>query len=183
MVLAVTGDECTLGRTDLTPKLPNANPGLFIDRDSPAPCSGQIINWKICHYNSRKINRRNTLQIFLQTWRNTISIASRISSYSATIDIPLQPNDFQCVNITVDPADYVDVQQGDFVGVYTFFDAVLPVVGITNDSSRVWFVPTGMTIPTDIQPGTPGITSLTNQAIHVTATIGKLFILILRNQR
>ena len=173
MVLTVRADECTLGRSDLSPTSPNPAPGLFIDRDNPAPCSGQIIRWRICYYNPRKFSRRDSLQVLLQTWRLNTICGSRISSYYSKLDIPQQPDDFQCVNINVDPTEYINVQQGDYIAVYTFNNSVLPVIANTADGSRVYIFPNSLILPIVLQTLNPGLVHLSNQAIHLSATIGK----------
>ena len=173
-VLSVRGDGCTLGRPNLPQTSPNPTPGLFIDRENPSICSGQITDWRICYYNPRNFNSRDTIRILLQTWRISDNRGSRISSYPTTLRIPQQPAIFQCVNISVDPTDYIDVEQGDFIAVYLFQDEVLPVIANRNDLSRVCFFPAGNNVPNAIEPSLPGLVSLSNQAIHISATIGKL---------
>ena len=98
----------------------------------------------------------------------------RIHSYSTTITIPSWNANFQCVNITVDPADYIDVEQDDYIAVSTFNDKVLPVIGFTPNTSHLFFFPAGLNVPSRIESSTPGIVRLSNQAIHVSATIGKV---------
>ena len=161
-IFAAEGNGCTLGRSDLPPTSPNPTPGLFIDGNNSSPCNGQIIQWSICYYNPRNFSTRDSIRIRLQTWRLNGTHGLRISSYLTTLSIPKLPAYFQCVNITVDPSDYVDVKQGDYIGVNTFNNSVLPVIANTADGSRVFFLPANAN----------DVMRLSNQAIHVSATIG-----------
>ena len=175
-MVAVSGDGCTLGRTDLIPTSANQNPGLYIDSQNPSPCSGQIIRWRVCYYNPRvqiKIDT-DSLKILLQTWSLSGINGTRIGSNFFKVAIPQQPENFQCVNITVDPSDYITVSQGHYLGVYLAINGVLPVIGNTVVGTGLLYSPsTGVSIPSTIQFGMNGLTAVSSNAIHVTATIGR----------
>ena len=153
----------------------NPTAGLFIDSRNPSPCSGQIISWRVCYYNPcfQIAAEVNSLQIVLQTWRLRNGGGTRIGRNTFTINIPQQPDDFQCMNITVDPSDYITVSQGHYLGVYLTQSRVLPVVGNTVDGSSLWFIQASGFVPSTFRFGMPGLVQLSNNAIHVTATIGK----------
>ena len=184
MVLIVRGDRCTHGRSNLSPTSPYAVPGLYIDRDNPAQCSGQITHWRVCYYNPRKFTTRNSLQILLLTWRLKKNRVVRIGNHSITVDIPQHPDDFQCVNISVDPSVHIDVELGDYIAVYTFSNAVLPVIANTTYESHVYFYPTSLVLPSAINlVMNPKLVTLTDKAVYVSATIGKFFQLQLHTNR
>ena len=177
-VLSVQGQTCTLGRTDLQPSVPNPNPGLFIQEQGRAPCDGQIIGWTVCYYNPRAFSLRESFQISLEVWRNvTLRQLNIVGRNSVTVELPNEVKDFQCVNITVDPAEHINVQQNDFLGVYATVFAVLPVVSHnTGGSGRVFFFQVIGTPPSSVflfGSGQPLAISLPNHDVHVTATIGK----------
>ena len=176
-MVAVSGDGCTLGRTDLVPTSAILTPssGLFIDSQTPSPCSGQIISWRVCYYNPFFENgiNINSSQIVLQTWKLSSEGGTRIGSNTFIISISQPPDDFQCVNITVDPSDYINVSQGHYLGAYLTQDRVLPVIGSRSDVSSLLFIPADEIVPSTLQVGMTVILQISNSAIHVTATIGK----------
>ena len=176
-VISVHGQTCTLGRTDLQPSVPNPNPGLFIQEQGRAPCDGQIIGWTVCYYDPRTFSCRETFQISLEVWRSaTLRHLNIVGSNSVRVELPNEVEDFQCVNITVDPAERINVQQGDFLGVYASAFAVLPVVSTNAGSGRVLFFQVTATPPGSVfifGSGQPLATQFANHAVHVTATIGK----------
>ena len=179
-VLSVQGQTCTLGRTDLQPSVPNPNPGLFIQEQGRAPCDGQIIGWTVCYYDPRAFTRRESFQISLEVWRNvTLRQLNIVGSNSVTVELPNEVEDFQCVKITVDPAEHINVQQNDFLGVYATAFAVLPVVSANaGGSGRVFFFQVTATPPGSVflfGSGQPLATQLANHAVHITATIGKYY--------
>ena len=94
-----------------------------------------------------------------------------------TVELPHEVEHFQCVNITVDPAEHINVQQNDFLGVYATVSAVLPVVCLNAEGSgRVFFFQVPATPPNSVflfGSGQPLAISLANHDVHVTATIGK----------
>ena len=129
----------TQTRTDLVETSAYPNPGLFIDTDNPAVCSGQITAWNVCYYNNpRSFTQLNTLQISLQIWRfdEPIRNSVRVDEHVETVTIPETPENFQCITAELSPDEYMNVSTGDLVGVLLVMDAVLPVVGNTlNDST------------------------------------------------
>ena len=161
----------------MTPTSPNLTPGLFIDRDNRAPCNGYITHWRVCYFNPRRFNRRfnteDTLRILLQTWHlKNKNHGSRISSYSTDFRIPQQLYDYQCVNITVNPADYIAVKRGHYIAVYIFNNSVLPVIANTTDRSSLYHFPVGTAVTNAVELSTADIIS--NLVIHVAATIGEV---------
>ena len=170
--LCVVNGDCTLGRTqDLVENTVGfLNPGLIIDIDNPAACSGQITAWNVCYYNPRLFTLLNTLPISLQIWRsNTPTRGVRVSAIVRTLTIPTSPPSFRCITIQLSPNDYMDVRAGDVIGVVrtTDLDAVLPVVGNSN-GVRLLFSQSAVA---SVNTGT--LTVLNNMALHVTAEIGK----------
>ena len=129
LVLSVNGD-CTLGRTDLEETSTNPIPGLYIDTNNPAVCSGQITAWNLCYYNPRLFIQSpiSTLQISLQIWRfDEPRNGVRVGAHVETVTIPQTPDTFQCITIELSPDEYMDVSAGDFMRVFLNRDNVLPV--------------------------------------------------------
>ena len=174
------GQSCTLGSPDLQQSSVNPTPGLFIQQEGRAPCSGEITQWAICYYNPETFTTRKTFQILLELWRNEeIRFFHHVGSNSVTITVPNQPEAFQCVNVTIDQEDRISVLQNDSVGVYLASTSNLPVVTSNSGSSdsRVYFVQVSAIPPSSVAifgDGAPMATQLPSHAIHVTATIGKI---------
>ncbi len=159
----------------------NPTPGLFIQQEGRAPCSGEITQWTVCYYNPETITTRKTFQILLEAWRNVegVRLFNNVGTNVVEITVPDQPQDFQCVNVTIDKEDRISVLQDDFVGVYLSASSNLPVVTSNSGSSnsRVFFVQVSVIPPTLVAAfgdGAVRATQLSAHAIHVSATIGKI---------
>jgi len=122
---------CTFGRTGLQPTSTNPRPGLLIDLETPAPCSGQIVKWNLCYYN---YNLQSSLPISLHVWRldEEQKTGVRVAAFSTSVAIQLPASDFQCVSIPLSEAEYMNVTAGDFLGVRLTTDKLLPVVADAN---------------------------------------------------
>ena len=171
-VFGVVNGDCTLGRTQdlMGNTVGYLNPGLIIDRNNPAACSGQITAWNVCYYNPRSfiLPSVSSLPISLQIWRfNTPPRGVRVGAYARTLAIPASPPSFRCITIQLSPNDYMDVIAGDVIGVVTTATAVLPVVGNSNGVRLL----ISQSAPASVNTGT--LTVLNNMALHVTAEIGK----------
>ena len=181
LVLNVNGN-CTLGRTDLEETTSNPTAGLYIDIDNPAVCSGQITAWNLCYYNPRPSIIQpsvSTVQISLQIWRlNEPQNGAQVGAHVETVTIPQAPESFQCITIELSPEDYMNVSVGDFIGVCTNIDAVLPVVG-NIEGSTLLFSPAGLLMPNEVDMDNTII--LSSVGLFVTAEIGKLLALMLRH--
>lgn len=82
----------------------------------------------------------------------------RVGVNTRTVTIPPVPETFQCINIQVDEDDYINVTSGDFLGIVTTRDAVLPVVG--NVQGRLLFLPSeGPFVKTELN-NDPGLTTI-----------------------
>ena len=148
-------------------------PGLYIDISNAASCTGFIRQWNVCHYNPRFFSRADNTQIQLQVWRfdqarrNGILVDSNV----ATVIIPQQPPDFQCVDIEISQDQFINVTAGDFLGVELSRD-VLPVVSNYRQpgpSPTLIFTPNRVFSITMVTRNTSGVVDLTTNAIHVTA--------------
>jgi hypothetical protein len=156
---------------------PNPTPGLFIDVDNPATCSGVIREWNICYYNPRNFNTRDNLQISLQVWRFEAGFrngdaGNRVARQVTTVNIPEDPENFQCITIPQDV--FMNITEGDMIGVSLSLNAVLPVVANSQDGSRLLFFQASL-----VQLSTVSIQGnafLSNQMLHVSAEIGERFV-------
>ncbi len=125
----VNGQSCTFGSPDLQQSSVNPTPGLFIQQEGRAPCSGEVTQWTVCYNNPEFITTKKIFEISLEVWRNEqIRFFNHVGNNSVTITVPDQPEAFECVNITIKQEDRISVLQGDHVGVYLLANTVLPVV-------------------------------------------------------
>ena len=173
---------CTLGRTDLEETSANPTPGLFIDLDNPATCSGQVLQWRLCYYNPSNFHSERDLIIGLQVWR--FDQPQRRGSLVGenvlpiTIPIPEELENFQC--ITLDPSEDVpplNVTEGDLLGVTLRQDLVLPVIANGPNQSpapRMLFMqPSVFTVMEVDRDSVEASAIQVSNVLHLTAEIGK----------
>ena len=157
----------------------SANPtaGLFIDMQTPAPCSGLVMQWNICHFNPRVFNIAERLQgggfeVGLQIWSFDGDNGELVDQYVATVDVPEMPGDFQCVTIPLPPSRYMSVVAGDVMGVAANFDApLLPFVGNSNSLNESQLLQFRVVFEGVRNVTRTGATVLTNNVLHVTAEV------------
>ena len=171
-VLNVHGD-CTVGRTDQKPISSNPNPGLYIDRLHPTSCSGQITQWNFCYFNPRNFHDRDRVQIHFQVWRfNSPQRGVRVADHVVTVNIPEEPEEFQCETITLDQDSYMNITEGDYLGVQQLLNRVLPVVGNSQErTDTLVFRPFTSISPTEVNVRAPGTVILSSNILHVNANI------------
>ena len=167
----------SVGRTDLVEQSgSNPTPGLFIDLDNPATCSGVITEWNICYYNPRGFTFEDHLQIALQIWRFEEQVGTQLAKRVATVTVPEEPETFQCITIPLGQDEYMNITEGDVIGVLLTRDAVLPVVANFNQQDgrpppRLLFFQPRLVALTMVTP--QGNNFISNQVLHVTAEIGE----------
>ena len=169
----------SVGRTDLFEQSsPDATPGLFIDLDNPATCSGVITEWNVCYYNPRRFNFEDRLQITLQIWRFEEQVGTQLATQVATVTVPEEPETFQCITIPLGQDEYMNITEGDVIGVLLTRDAVLPVVANFNQQVQGGETPPRLLF---FQANLTMVTFQANnfifpQVLHVTAEIGERMI-------
>ena len=171
---------CTLGRTDLEETSAIPFPGLFIDLDNPASCSGQVLQWRLCYYNPSKFHSERDLTIGLQVWRfdQKQRRGSLVGENVFPITIPEELENFQC--ITLDPSEEVpllNVTEGDLLGITQMQDLVLPVIANGPNRSpapRMLFMrPSAFTVTEVDRDSAEASTMQVSNVLHLTAEIGK----------
>ena len=96
--------------------------------------------------------------------------------YEVNVSIPEVPNRFQCIEIEVPEMEMMEVNVGDYLGVWIFENATLPVVKYSYDFRHL------LAAPTVTFRGVPSLvrfpssedeyyTALEGVAIHLTANI------------
>ena len=93
--------------------------------------------------------------------------------------VPEEPETFQCITIPLGQDEYMNITEGDVIGVLLMMDAVLPVVAAVNQQ-----VQGGETLPRLLffQANLTMVTFQANnfifpQVLHVTAEIGERMIM------
>ena len=118
----------------------------------------------------------------LQVWRfnEALTQGEKVVGYVANVDIPQVPQRFQCINIELSQDEYMDVNAGDYLGVWMFPNNFLPVVKQTLDFRHLLYATpetfNGM-VPSVVRfPTSPleYIVSAEAIAIHLTADIAAL---------
>ena len=159
---------------------PNPTPGLYIDRLHPASCSGQITQWNFCYFNPQNFHDRDRVQIHLQVWRfNSPQRGVQVADHVVTINIPEEPEEFQCETITLDQDSYMNITEGDYLGVQLLFNRVLPVVGNSQEQTNTVFRPFNSFLPTIVDVRAPGTIILSSNVLHVNAIVGKKHVIII----
>ena len=169
---------CTLGRTDLEETSAIPFPGLFIDLDNPATCSGQVLQWRLCYYNPSNFHFERDLTIGLQVWRfdQQQRRGSLVGQNILVVTIPEELENFQC--ITLDPSEDeppLNITQGDLLGVTLRQDFVLPVVATAPNQSpapRMLFTQPSVFTVTEVDRDDAVSVQVTS-VLHLTAEIGK----------
>jgi len=157
---------------ELTETSPNPTPGLYIDLESSSPCSGFITAWNLCYYNPENfVPSSDTLPILLQVWRNSRGRRySRIAVHMANVVIASSLS----VTLPMRDGEFINILEGDLLGVTMFSDNVLPVVANSADNApRTLFVRQSLSMTTEIDTRLRAVTILSSNVIHVTAQIGK----------
>ena len=111
-------------------------------------------------------------------WRfdQQIQAGTLVDSDMVTVAVSQFPEDFQCISIHLDQEEYVNITAGDFLGVYLFSGAVLPVI---NNYLQPGPPPTlvftqSFPFPVEeVDRRSPQTVDLSSNAIHVTASIGE----------
>ena len=114
------------------------------------------------------------MEIGLQVWRFDSELRNGflVGEVVLSVNIPDQPDTFQCLTID-QPADTpLNVTKGDMLGVVHKFNSVLPVVGNFPAHRRLLFFPSSLLDNKELVTESRG-TVLGNNAVHVTAGIGK----------
>ena len=90
--------------------------------------------------------------------------------------VPEEPETFQCITIPLGQDEYMNITEGDVIGVLLTMDAVLPVVANFNQQDgrpapRLLFFQSNLVALTMVAFRSNNFIS--NQVLHVTAEIGE----------
>ena len=91
-----------------------------------------------------------------------------------TINIPEEPEEFQCETITLDQDSYMNIIEGDYLGVQQLFNRVLPVVGSSQEQmDTLVFRPFTSFLQTTVDVQEPGTIILSSNVLHVNTIVSK----------
>ena len=130
LLAAVAGAsaQCTIGDA-VQPTRSADIRGQLVNLNNPATCSGNLTAWHFCYYRSSIDNDSSTYQIYFNVWRNvqgnSYELVSRIQIQGSP---DLNAGNVICVDANLSEDQYVPVEQGDVIAVYTPF--TLPTVSV-----------------------------------------------------
>ena len=113
--------------------------GTYLNTMNPAQCSDHITKWHYCYYQTSSLRASTTYSMTVAVWR----FDSQTNMYNvvqgSTRTMTLQPIQtlakIFCIEETLSESDYVQVMQGDVIGVVLPSSNPIPVVG-TNAGSN-----------------------------------------------
>lgn len=166
-----------MGKVDQEQTVSHSQAGLYIDLDQPASCSGLIYQWNLCYYSPNPIFFGASLPIELQVWsfNEDLTEGIKVVGHAIDVSIPENPEKFQCISIEVSLDDFMEVEEGDFLGVWLHENALLPVLKKANDFRHL------LASPPETFNGTPTVVRYPQAgevyviaediAIHLTANV------------
>ena len=121
--------QCTIGDAVGSTRSADIR-GQFINLNDPATCSGNLTAWHFCYYRSSIDNDSSTYQLYFTVWRRNVQGNSYV--LVSRIQVQGSPNfnagNVICVDANLPEDQYVPVEQGDVIAVYTPF--TLPTVSV-----------------------------------------------------
>lgn len=112
---------------------------IYLDLSKPINCSGAIISWQYCHY---IIGFRNASSgLWPCVWRRSFNLSDSEAGYENVgcnrfIVVPGDGDDFRCRDfLPSNPADVIEVEEGDYIGFYVPDSGLLPALSIVNEST------------------------------------------------
>ena len=124
---------------------------VYIDLDHPAKCSGYISQLHYCYYatNFSGFVKDNPVhQAIVQIWREDLSTAElyQVHEYELSQDTSQDHrNDFVCRNETLNPNDYISIEENDVIGVtlpiHTLTPAPLQLVSTNTTGFGLYLEP------------------------------------------
>ena len=105
---------------------------LYLDLSKAINCSGAIISWQYCHYIIGFRDASSSLVPCI--WRRSKAGYENVGCNSFTV-VPGDGEDFRCRDFTLsNPADVIEVEEGDYIGFYVPDSGLLPALSIVDES-------------------------------------------------
>lgn len=166
-------ENCTIGNQVKTETTNGNNPGLYLDIDHPAACSGRIIAWNFCHY-APWLFSSTTYSALFQVWRETSSRNyTKVFEVSRDVDIPRRQVQFLCQNVILQESNYINVDEGDVLGLYMPVTRGLRVIALNYIGNSLHHHVAVADATKQIQVDLDSTQEMLSQALHLTAVIGK----------
>ncbi len=112
---------------------------VYLDLSKPINCSGAIISWRYCH---RVIGFRHTSSGLRPcVWRRSNINDSSETGYenvgcNTFIVVPGDGDNFRCQSfVPSNPADVIEVEEGDYIGFYVPDSGLLPALSPVDNSA------------------------------------------------
>ena len=128
IVVGGASAQCTIG--DAVEPTQSADvSGQFVNLNDPATCSGNLTAWHFCYYRSSIDNDSSIYQLYFKVWRNVQGNSYALVSTIKIQDSPvLNSENVICMYVPLPVDQYVPVERGDVIAVYTPF--TLPTVSV-----------------------------------------------------
>ena len=113
---------------------------IYLDLSKPINCSGAIISWQYCHYIIGF--REASSGLWPCVWRRSLNLNDSEAGYENVgcnrfIVVPGDGEDFRCREfVPSNPADVIEVEEGDYIGFYVPDSGLLPALSIVNESTE-----------------------------------------------
>ena len=146
----------------------------FLNREFPAECDGEITAWNYCYYrDSSYLNNGETYTATVAVWRFN-NVTGRYDVVEGSVSLLTEvyrprrfKMDFYCRLELLTPDNYVEVMQGDIIGVSLPTTNSIPMLGHSNPDDYALDRFTAST-PTSVAPS--GLTQRF-QSLHLYADI------------
>ena len=192
----------SIGYNDETAVTPTRDELFYLNTANPAPCTGNITNWRVCYYGPTSLNSAGSYWATYAVYRRMGSGSSvryeRVSEIFRAIrtvpaltgivdrvDGEVAQGGFNCYDDFIDVGDSpLTIQAGDVLGACVFDPDNIPViatrlqldvVGEASGESLLRMGTTGCSIdaiPSDISANE--LSTLNSRRLHIYAIIGKL---------
>ena len=164
--------NCTMGNENVPENSPVETPGLYIDINNPAPCSGQLTEWHYCYYEP-STRRASTYTVQLGVWRlnSQSNLYTKMGEFEITQRVERRSNNFRCASIQLQSDQYIDIAMGDYLGVIVGTPTLPMAVSFAGSRLlRATSVTDASTLSVSAAGG--DFEELGNSAIHISAEIG-----------
>ena len=165
--------NCALGTEGIPESDSIKTPGLYIDVDHPAPCSGELTAWHYCYYEPFA-TRRITYTVQLGVWRLNpqSNLFSKVGEMEFTERLGRRQDDFECDDILLQGNEYIQIEKGDYLGVI-LGTPTLPMAASFTGSHLLWATSVTDLDVQSVAADGGNLEELRDSTVHISAEIGE----------